>query len=91
MYTVYLIDDEKWALYDVKHTCPFAECGFSVVGENTNALAALDAVTQLKPDVVFVDIRMPALMGIDLIHMIKQRLKETVFIIRQGCAAPGGL
>ena len=32
MYTVYLIDDEKWALYDVQHTCPFAEYGFSAPG-----------------------------------------------------------
>ena len=59
MYTVYLIDDEKWALYDVQHTCPFAEYGFSVAGAQTNPFAALDEVIELRPDAVFVDVRMP--------------------------------
>jgi two-component system response regulator YesN len=86
VYTVYLIDDEKWALYDVKHTCPFAAYGFSVVGESTNALSALDEVFALRPDVVFADIRMPSLTGIDLIHMVKQRLEGTVFVILSGYA-----
>lgn len=86
LYSVYLIDDEKWSLFDVAHTCPFEEFGFKIVGENTNAVNAMDAIMQLKPDVVFVDIRMPSISGIDLIHMAKPKIPDTVFIILSGYA-----
>ena len=86
MYTVYLIDDEKWALYDVQHTCPFAEYGFSVAGAQTNPFAALDEVIELRPDAVFVDVRMPQVSGLDLIRMIQQRAPETAFVILSGYA-----
>ena len=86
MYTVYLIDDEKWALYDVQHTCPFAEYGFSVAGAQTNPFAALDEVVELRPDAVFVDVRMPQVSGLDLIRMIQQRAPETAFVILSGYA-----
>lgn len=84
MYTVYLVDDEKWALYDVRHTCPFDEFGFEVIGENTNAFRALDDILEMKPHVVFADIRMPAVTGLDLIHLIKQKLPHTIFVILSG-------
>ena len=86
MYYVYLVDDEKWSLCDVLYTFPFAQYGFEVVGQNTNALAALDAIQDLRPDVVFADIRMPSITGLDLIYMVKQRLPETVFVILSGYA-----
>ena len=86
MYSVYLIDDEKWALYDVQHTCPFAEYGFSVAGAQTNPFAALDEVVELRPDAVFVDVRMPQVSGLDLIRMIQQRAPETAFVILSGYA-----
>ena len=70
MYSVYLVDDEKWSLCDVLYTFPFAQYGFEVVGQNTNALAALDAIQDLRPDVVFADIRMPSITGLDLIYMV---------------------
>ena len=86
MYTVYLIDDEKWALYDVQHTCPFEEYGFSVVGAQTDPFAALDEVIAIRPDAVFVDVRMPQISGLDLIRMIQQRVPETTFVILSGYA-----
>lgn len=86
MYSVYLVDDEKWSLCDVLYTFPFGQCGFEVVGQNTNALAALDAILDIRPAVVFADIRMPSISGLDLIHMVKQQLPETVFVILSGYA-----
>lgn len=86
MYSVYLVDDEKWSLCDVVLTFPFEQCGFEVVGQNTNALAALDAICELNPDVVFADIRMPSITGLDLIHMVRQKKPETVFVILSGYA-----
>ena len=82
-YKVFLVDDERWSLKDVRYTCPFEELGFDVIGESTSAVKALE---EIRPDVVFVDIRMPAMTGLDLIHLIKKDLPDTVFIILSGYA-----
>lgn len=85
-YKVFLVDDERWSLKDVRYTCPFEELGFDVIGESTSAVKALEEIRQGRPDVVFVDIRMPAMTGLDLIHLIKKDLPDTVFIILSGYA-----
>lgn len=30
-YKVFLVDDERWSLKDVRYTCPFEELGFDVI------------------------------------------------------------
>lgn len=79
MYTVYLIDDERWALYDLQHSCPFAAHGFAVVGAQTDPFAALDEIAALRPHVVFLDVRMPLISGLDLLRMIRGKAEECGF------------
>jgi DNA-binding NarL/FixJ family response regulator len=51
-----------------------AEGGFSVVGEATNGIEALDLVNQLRPDVLLLDISMPRLTGLEVLRRLS---KET--------------
>ena len=85
-YKVFLVDDERWSLKDVRYTCPFQELGFDVVGESTSAVKAMEEIRRERPDVVFADIRMPAMTGLDLIHLLKKDLPDTLFIILSGYA-----
>jgi two-component system LytT family response regulator len=39
---------------------------YEVVGESSDGTSAVDAILELKPDVVFLDIRMPGLSGIEV-------------------------
>lgn len=83
-YSVYLVDDEKWALYDLMHFCPFEKYGFKVIGDNTDPLLAISEIKEKKPDVVFVDVKMPNIQGFELIDIVKEDLPGCTFIVVSG-------
>jgi two-component system, LytTR family, response regulator AlgR len=48
------------------------ECGVAIVGEAGNGDEAVELAQSLKPDVVFLDIRMPGRDGLDAAQVLKQ-------------------
>jgi len=81
MYTVYIVDDEKLVVDDLINSMPWLENGFEVIGSNANSITAIKEITELKPDVVFTDLKMPACDGIGLIKRVKENEVDTEFII----------
>jgi YesN/AraC family two-component response regulator len=76
MYSVYLVDDEKLVLEKLTKTVPWLDNGFEVVGFNANPQTALAEITEMQPDVVFCDLRMPKMDGLQLIEkLIKNGVK----------------
>jgi DNA-binding NarL/FixJ family response regulator len=55
--------------------------GFTVVGEAADGDTALNAVAELRPDVVLVDIRLPTTNGIDLARQIIADYPDTTVLI----------
>jgi DNA-binding NarL/FixJ family response regulator len=53
---------------------------FQLVGESPNGKDALEKITQILPDIAFIDIEMPGYNGIQLVHELKKR-KLPVHII----------
>lgn len=58
-------DDERLALDELKHLLGKVE-GVQVVGEAKDGNSAWEMVSELKPDLLFLDIHMPGLSGIEL-------------------------
>jgi len=81
MYGIYIVDDEKLVVDDLINSMPWLENGFEVVGSNTNSVTAIAEIIDIKPDVVFADLKMPACDGIELIKRIKENEVDTEFII----------
>ena len=78
-----LVDDEAPArqrlrdvLSDIAATCPH-----EIVGEADQAQAAIDAIAQVDPDIVLLDVQMPGMNGIELAAHLGRHLLKPPSII----------
>ena len=68
--TALIVDDEPLArkkIRDLLAAVPWIEC----VGEVGDGLTAVAAIDEQQPDLVFLDIHMPRLSGLDILHRAK--------------------
>ena len=54
---------------------------FTVVGEASNGVEAVDKTHQLQPDVVLMDLRMPEMSGVDAMRQIGDKDPDVKFIV----------
>jgi two-component system LytT family response regulator len=76
---VVIVDDEALArqrLRQLLHDAP----DFEVVGECVDARRVADTVRELRPDVVFLDIRMPHVDGFEVQEAIRSLVRHVVFV-----------
>lgn len=66
---VLIVDDAKFMRHTLKGI--LTDMGYEVVGEAVNGQEACEKYTELKPDVVTMDIVMPELNGIDALRKIR--------------------
>jgi len=75
-----IIDDESKARDTIKDMlriyCPELE----IIGEGHNVLSGIQLIKTLKPDLVFLDIKMPDGTGFDLLNRIEKRDFSLVFL-----------
>ena len=69
MLNALIIDDEQPSRDELKALLLDAP-GIEVIGECSNAIEGLTAIHRLRPDVVFLDIQMPRLSGLEMVGMI---------------------
>lgn len=84
MYKVFLVDDEPWVLLGLKNMIDWREKNFLLCGEATDGFKAWERIQRLKPDVVFSDIKMPGIDGIELISKIRESEMDTEIVIISG-------
>jgi DNA-binding NarL/FixJ family response regulator len=54
---------------------------FEVVGEAANGLEALEVVRQAHPDVLLLDVNMPAMGGVEVVHELHQKEKCRIVML----------
>jgi two-component system, LytTR family, response regulator len=75
-----IVDDEIYARQELETL--LKETGeFIVAGKCANALEAMQAINKEKPDVLFLDVQMPAINGFELLSMIDEAAMPLVVFV----------
>ena len=78
-YRVLLVDDDDSARQELGYLLqPFEDV--QIVGEASNALEALELIDNLDYSLIFLDILMPGLNGIDLAHLLREKSDSLTII-----------
>ena len=68
-YKCYILDDEPLAIKVIEqHLSKFDQ--FEICGSSTSPIAALTSIKSLQPELLFLDIKMPDITGLDLIEIL---------------------
>jgi|GEM_PF-791164 len=83
-YRVLVAEDEPLLLENIVSKIEKAGLGFKVVASAANGADALELARQLKPDVLFTDIRMPMLDGLALCEEVQKAIPGIHMVIVSG-------
>jgi len=73
-----IVDDEPYAREELAELLG-SDPDIEIIGSAANAIEALSLIARLKPEVVFLDIQMPKLSGMELVAMLDP-LPRIVFV-----------
>ncbi len=83
-YTVLVVDDEQNQRRALIEKVDWHSAGFEVIGEAENGVEALDLVEKLEPDLIFTDIKMPLITGLELAAKVREIRPITQIVILSG-------
>jgi len=86
MYSAFIVDDENLIIKSLKASVDWEMLGFEVVGEANDGIEAYERILQLRPDIVFADIRMPGMSGLELTKKVMNLYPNILFVIISGYA-----
>ena len=81
---VLIIDDEKWVSEVIKMLIPWEDYGFTIARCCANGQEALEAVREEEPRLVFTDIRMPGMDGIEFLKEVSEANPELLCVVISG-------
>ena len=70
MRKVMIVDDEMLARKMLRESILWEEYGYTVISEAQNGKEALEKIKELSPDVIFVDIKMPVMDGLEMLRQM---------------------
>lgn len=86
MLRIYIADDEVWITLGLKKLLEKSGFDLCVTGTANNGITAAEEIARLQPDLVFTDIRMPGMNGLELLSEIHLASPDTRVVIISGYA-----
>ncbi|MGZ9586791.1 response regulator transcription factor [Paenibacillus marinisediminis] len=84
MWQVIIVDDESTIRQGLKQYIADSQLPYAIAGEARNAAEALALIEQAPPHVLFLDINMPDMNGLDLLRLVKSRHEQIVTVLISG-------
>jgi Response regulator containing CheY-like receiver domain and AraC-type DNA-binding domain len=84
IYKIVVVEDEPVIMENIIQKINSASPYFTVTGSARNGKEALEIIASTKPDILFTDIRMPKMDGLELISIVKDQYPDIHIIILSG-------
>ncbi len=84
MFKVILLDDEETIIEGLKTAVPWGRYKCKVVGTATNGRDGLSIIRKHRPDIVFTDIKMPYLNGLEMLRELIEEYPQMQIIVLSG-------
>ncbi|WP_223593670.1 response regulator [Neobacillus bataviensis] len=84
MLKLLIADDEPKIVRGLKKSLNWDEWNIQIAGEAQDGETAFELALEVKPDILFLDINMPFLNGLQLIRKLKEELPSSIIIIISG-------
>jgi len=84
MYKVMIIDDEDTIREGLRSVINWEEHNCSIIAEAEDGDEGVKLVTSLKPDIIFTDVRMPGLSGLEMVSKINELHHRCIIVILTG-------
>ncbi|MCR5202645.1 MAG: response regulator [Lachnospiraceae bacterium] len=84
MYTVFIADDELLIRQGLKKIINWKALGFNIIGEASNGLEAFENIIKKQPDLVLLDVRMPKMIGTEIVKQAREAGFKGKVIILSG-------
>ena len=76
-----IVDDEELAIQNLEEQIEAINGPYRIVGTARNGVQAWELLQKVKPDVAFIDIKMPVLTGLELAKKIKDEHMKTEVVL----------
>lgn len=81
-YTALIVDDEAHIRRTIRAIGLWEQFGIQLIGEASDGLQALQMITEYRPDIVFLDMRMPGVDGLELLKQLERfSLPSSIMIV----------
>lgn len=84
MFRMIVADDEQMVLNGIKRVIPWEEYNIEIIAEATDGQDAYDLCLKLHPDILFTDIRMPLMDGLEVAMRLNEQESDIKIIIFSG-------
>ena len=81
MLSFIIVDDEPLALESFASLLDWKACGYELAGCAANGARALQLIQEKEPDILFTDIRMPIMDGLELCRQVHEQYPEIRIVI----------
>lgn len=84
MYKVVIIDDEPIIVEGISRMVPWGKYGCRIVGTALSGEEGLEVIRQERPDILFTDISMPGMDGLEMIAALRMNFPDMMISILTG-------